>query len=326
MHWFFVAATWLDILAISVTIGTLTCQAWVVPNNGGESTSRYLWRGLALALIVLTLTTGLILISRTLELDGASFSQLREAVPLVISHTQFGVIWRWRAGATMVLWAAWFVGRHRRWRGMAQCLLCLSLLVVVFSRSATGHAGDHGAFAVAVWVDSLHVIGGALWVGSLFAMSLMVFPSLHSQGEVNKALAADVFGRLSRIMAAALAIIISTGIYNSWQGLGNITALWESTYGQILITKLVLVAAMLTIGAHNRYRKLPRLERWAAGRDATVAPFVHSWRAVNIESLLGVLVIFAAAALHHGMPPADGHHRVDGSRQEPVSTTPPQVR
>ena len=163
-----------------------------------------------------------------------------------------------------------------------------------------------------------------VWVGGLSPMSWRLFPPLRGLAEQERSLAANVFGRLSMVAGIAFAVIIGTGLYNAWMGLGSVAALWHSRYGRILLVKLALVAWMLALGSHNRYLKLPALRRWAGGgwephplwsrlpgwhhlerRTVRRQVFAHSVRTVHLESILGAFVLLAAAVLHHGMPPAD---------------------
>lgn len=330
MEWFFVFATWLDVAAISACIGTLICAAWVLPRDAPGALKHTVWAGFGWATAMLTVASGVWLTSRTLEFSGASFSALGHFLPLVLKGTQYGLIWSWRLGAVGVLWLCWFAGRHQPQGRSVAWLAAGGLLFVVFTRSATGHAGDQGIFSPAVWVDGLHVVAGAVWVGSLFTMSLRVMPWLMNAADDQRVLVAEVFERLSTTAGIALLAILITGILNSWEGLGHIESLWRTRYGQILLAKLVLVAWMVGIGAHNRYVKTPQLARWAnrtpksrplAARlfgpesrpprgspesDATLLRV--SARAVNTESLLGIGVLVAAALLHHAMPPTDIRH------------------
>jgi len=319
MEWFFAFATWLDVLAISGCIGTLVCAAWVVPRHASGSLNRPLWGGFGASVALLTLASGVLLVSRTMEFSGASFASLGTYVPLVIGRTHYGLVWRWRVGAMSLLWLSWAAGRRESRSLGAEWLAGLALLVVVYSRSATGHAGDHGSFAVGVWVDMLHVLGGAVWVGTLFAMSLSVFPRLLRLEEGRDSAGAEIFGRLSTVAGIALVLIVVTGIYNAWQGLGSVNAPWHSRYGHVLAFKLVLVAWMVFLGAHNRYIKLPALHQRAGnGGRATAQGDVlgRCARSVHTESALGVCVLIAAAVLHHAMPPADvPPHPVDSSSQ-----------
>lgn len=330
MDWFFVFATWLDVLAISACIGVLVCAAYVLPRNAPGDLKEAVWAGFGCATALLTVASGVLLASRTLEFSGASFSGLGHFLPLVLRRTQYGMIWSWRMGAVGLLWLCWFAGRHGRHGRVIESLAGGALLIVVFSRSATGHAGDRGIFAPAVWVDSLHVLSGGIWVGSLLAMSVLIMPWLLRDVDEQRALAADVFERLSTTAGAALMAILITGAFNAWQGLGHIEALWRSPYGRILLAKLALIAWMIWLGAHNRYVKIPRLARWAGRQSASnplaarvlgppprviggspgpnAGPLRTAARAVNTESLLGIGVLVAAALLHHAMPPTDMPH------------------
>lgn len=324
MGWFFAFATWLDVLAISACVGMFVCAVWLLPCDAPSSLKNAVWNGFGWAVALLTIASSVLLASRTLEFSGASFSELGHFLPLVLKRTQYGLIWSWRMGAVGVLWWCWLAHRHGSKGRISKLLAVGALLLVVFSRSATGHAGDHGIFAPTVWVDSLHVLSGAIWVGSLFAMSLRVLPWLSSVAIDERRLILDVFGRLSTTAGAALLTILITGAFNAWVGLGRIGVLWHSHYGRILLAKLALVAWMVGLGAHNRYVKVPALAHWAhrmpgphplvggavveALPESDARPLQVSARAVNTESLLGIGVLAAAALLHHAMPPTDLHH------------------
>jgi copper resistance protein D len=342
---FFVFATWLDVLAISACIGALVCAFRLLPRTAPGGLKATVWTGFGWATGLLTVASGVLLASRTLEFSGASFSGLGHFLPLVLKRTQYGLIWSWRMGAVGVLWLCWLAGRHRRRGRTVEWLAGGALLLVVFSRSATGHAGDQGIFSAAVWIDSVHVIAGAVWVGSLFAMSLQVMPWLSSVADDQRTLVMEVFERLSATAGAALLVIVITGTLNAWEGLGGIGSLWDSRYGQILLVKLALVACMVGIGAHNRYVKLPQLARWASRTPRQLPPFGPRYiegtrvardlpapdagplrvsaRAVNAESLLAIAVLAAAAVLHHAMPPTDIHHFRNGAAlSSPASNSP----
>lgn len=279
---------------------------------------------LGVAVALLTLSSAGILISRVLELDGGSWSQVPAALPLALKVTHYGHVWVWRIPALLLLWLAWgwsFRHRHHTW---AAWLMVVAAAGIALTRSETGHPADHGDFTFAVWADWVHLLSAAIWVGSLFGMSLAIFPKLLRAGESAGEHSAEIFQRLSTLSGVALAVILASGIYTAIGQLGSFSALWTSSYGMTLDVKLFIVLLMIMFGAHNRYIKLPRLLRLAGkpvprplfgkllrgfvctDRAGGALTEVRSCaRAVLIESLLGVAVIAAASVLLHGMPPAE---------------------
>lgn len=199
--------------------------------------------------------------------------------------------------------------------------MALALAAIVITRSNTGHPADDGDFTIAVWVDWLHALGAGAWVGSLFGMTLVVFPRLLQRGPEAIEPAADIFQRLSTLCGVALAVLLAAGIYSAIGQLGTFAALWTSRYGLTLDVKIALVLVMIAIGAHNRYVKLPHLLSAAAPDDPyppagtsirvpaspTNMPVRSCACSVLAESLLGLAVIGAAAYLIHSMPPSDMH-------------------
>ncbi|MFJ3247636.1 copper resistance protein CopC [Streptomyces sp. NPDC086782] len=62
--------------------------------------------------------------------------------------------------------------------------------------------------------------------------------------------------RFSRIAFGAVVVLVVTGVYQSWRGLGSWTTLTGTEYGRLLLVKLVVVALLLAVAARSR--------RWTA--------------------------------------------------------------
>ncbi|MGH8227441.1 MAG: copper resistance D family protein [Steroidobacteraceae bacterium] len=301
-------------------------------------------RLLGFAVLLLCASSLADLASRVLEFNGDSWHSFAADVSLAIEATHFGHIWRWRVPALCILALAW-VGAKRHPRcAWLDWLMALAAAAIALTRSDTGHPADHGDFVLAVWIDWAHLMAGAVWVGSLFGMTLVVFPKLLGAGARAIELTAGLFERLSTLAGAALAGVLATGIWTALQELDRFSDLWTSAYGITLDVKVLLVLSMIAVGAHNRYVRLPRLieaagrppkrslggallewttpHRHRAGARPSAADTVADTnakgageadaeivrgcaRAVLAESLIGIAVIAAASVLLHGIPPAD---------------------
>ncbi|MGH8378967.1 MAG: copper resistance D family protein [Gammaproteobacteria bacterium] len=321
-----IALTAFDVCMLVTVIGLLACWLAVLPREEGGALETGVLRLLGAAVALLTLSSFGILLSRTLELNGGSFGQLWADLPLALKVTHYGHVWVWRIPALLLLWLAWGWCLRHRHHSWAAWLMVIAVAGIALTRSETGHPADHGDFTFAVWVDWLHLLSGSVWVGSLFGMSLAIFPKLLRRGKTAGEDAAVVFQRLSTLSGIALAVILATGIFTAVGELQSWGALWTSSYGRVLDVKILLVILMIAFGAHNRYAKLPRLLH-SVGKPVKETPFTKlfgifktnapsgnvnimrsSARAVYAESVLGVGVVIAASVLLHGMPPADMRH------------------
>lgn len=278
--------------------------------------------GVVIALV--TLAAFGILLSRTLELDGGVWSTLFSDMWLALTVTHFGAIWIWRIPALAILWLAWGWSLRHPDHAWIHWLMVPAVAAIALTRSETGHPADHGDFMPAVWIDWAHILAAGTWIGCLFGMSLAVFPVLLRGRDRTLKQSADIFQRLSTLSGAALVVLLACGIYNAVEELNSFHALWSTLYGIVLDIKIAIVLALLALGAHNRYVKLPQLQQ-AVGRPASTSwpgklfrsamrrktPYNHGdivpacARAVLVESLLGIAVIGATAVLIHAMPPAD---------------------
>ena len=111
-------------------------------------------------------------------------------------------------------------------------------------------------------VNPLHLLGGSLWLGTLFVLMVcglgqMLRPSVPST-EREQAVA-EMVRRFSVVGLASAALLGITGIITGWTHLNPLSALWTTPYGYALIAKLCVVAVVLGLGAWNWRRVGPSL-------------------------------------------------------------------
>ncbi len=337
MHPLYIGFTALDVLSVVAVLGLLACWLGVLPQAPVARIDAAMSRLLGMAVVLLTLSSVGILLARTLEMEGSRWTGLLSALPIVLKVTHYGHVWVFRLPALALLWYGWrTIGQHQR-RAWPGWLMVAAAAAIALTRSETGHPADNGDFTLAVWIDWVHLLAGSAWVGSLFGMSLAVFPQLLAQLQKPPVLAAETFERLSRLAGFALGAVLLTGAYTAWHELGSWESLWDTQYGRILTVKLLLVAGMIALGARNRYGHLPNLQRLSGrssrrlrhfgaasdahrGRRPSEESAVRAcFRTVSVEGLLGLGVILAASTLLHSMPASEMKNAHSAQLSRPAS-------
>lgn len=89
----------------------------------------------------------------------------------------------------------------------------------IVCRAFHGHAASDGDFSVREGIQFLHLSAIAAWGGGILVAGLITIPKLASVKDLGYV---ERFGRsLSRTVSVALAIVILSGSYNAWKGLGG---------------------------------------------------------------------------------------------------------
>ncbi|MFH8533614.1 copper resistance CopC/CopD family protein [Streptomyces tendae] len=115
--------------------------------------------------------------------------------------------------------------------------------------AAAEHASAGIQVPVAMTSSVLHLLATAVWLGGLVALLTTLRASRPAPD-------AATVARFSRTAFTAVTVLVVTGVYQSWRGLGSWEALTGSTYGRLLLAKVVLVAVLLAVAAVSR--------RWTA--------------------------------------------------------------
>ncbi|WP_406457350.1 copper resistance protein CopC [Streptomyces sp. NBC_01622] len=106
------------------------------------------------------------------------------------------------------------------------------------------HASAGIQVPVAMTSAVLHLLAMSVWLGGLTALLTVLYRS--------PGLDAAPVARFSRLAFISVTVLVVTGVYQSWRGLGSWNALTGTSYGRILLVKLGAVVLLLAAAAWSR--------------------------------------------------------------------------
>ena len=127
-----------------------------------------------------------------------------------------------------------------------------------------GHAGaTEGALGVAHRIsDIAHMIAAAVWIGGIGAFALLLRRPAQIQSAAHVIVVVRSLENFSHVGTAAVGIVVLTGIFNGFVILGaDVSPIFYSTYGLLLLAKVALFAVMLVLSANNRWKITPSLKQ-----------------------------------------------------------------
>lgn len=135
--------------------------------------------------------------------------------------------------------------------------------------AAAEHASAGLQVPVAITSSVLHLLAMAVWLGGLTALLTLLS---RAAGPVT--VPAATVTRFSRLAFASMTVLVFTGIYQSWRGLGSWQALADTSYGRLLVVKLAAVTVLLLMAAVSRQwtARLASVEVSAAVRERVPEP------------------------------------------------------
>jgi putative copper export protein/mono/diheme cytochrome c family protein len=130
--------------------------------------------------------------------------------------------------------------------------------LLTFSLTSHGGAGD-GAFW-AVLSDYIHLLASAAWLGALAMLIPLMRWARRGLGSAERFLyMANVFDRFSIVAGLSVLAILSTGAFNGLAQIPSLDALFDTTYGRVLVVKLALMTPLLAVAGLNALYLKPRL-------------------------------------------------------------------
>ena len=166
-------------------------------------------------------------------------------------------------------------------------------LGAALTATLVSHAAASGALTQMA-LDLVHVIAISVWSGGVVALLAV---ALRPRTKKDEAKLGALVWRFSLVALVCVAVLISTGVLQALGRLVLLEDLYETPYGIALLAKVLLLVALLAVGALNLFRFGPRMRRgMLAGAGLT--------RSMLGETAAFACVLLASSFLTALPPPA----------------------
>ena len=196
-------------------------------------------------------------------------------------------------------------------------------LGVVWTFSRAGHGATTPPSWLSISIDMVHLLAVATWVGGLLMLVGAIFPR-RDPDELRAVL--PIF---SRVAFTAVVLLVASGTYSAWRGIGTVHAVFTTTYGLLVVGKVALLCGILTVANLSRRLVRRRVVAFAMTeavvaaqreRDDAAVLTERLRRAVSVEAVVGLVVLGFSAVLV-GEP--RGKEALLAADRAPVSTSAP---
>ncbi len=217
----------------------------------------------------------------TLVLMAVLGLQWRTFVPnLALSTTLFALaavavgLWQWRAGRPLRL-------------GPMLGLLVAAATLATFSLGS--HAAAVPGSGWAVLVDFVHLVAAAAWLGGLLLLTGLLWRARRHLTQISLARLGEIIRRFSSMAGLSVFVLALTGLFSSLVQLPQLSDLWTTTYGWLLLAKLCLIGLAMAVALLNNR---------AVHGNAVLPPAGQLFlRRVLVESCLGLGILVVVALL-----------------------------
>lgn len=176
--------------------------------------------------------------------------------------------WLRLLGAALLLAAALVTGRYAVFGG------AVGATAIVSSYGFIGH----NAVAFASLAAVVHVTALSIWIGGLFGLVRVLWRNPSRRGAL--------VSRFSRLAGWTLVVTVATGAGLAVSRLGAPSDLWATSYGRILVAKVLVVAVVMALGASNRLTI-------TGDRDLTARSTLQRLRRVGVWELGTATLVIA---------------------------------
>ena len=158
--------------------------------------------------------------------------------------------------------------------------------------------------AILTWI---HITCAAIWVGGSLFIGVVFAPILKKMSmpiEERLQLMIKVGRRFNKLAVPALIILMATGMYQAHLILQKSDLLLESSYGNILVIKIILVIALIvTFAIHVRVIRKDVEEKIMSKQISDDQLQVLRKKIIilgEITVVLSIIILFLAAVLNSG--------------------------
>jgi copper transport protein len=188
---------------------------------------------------------------------------------------------------------------------------------IVVTFAATGHSQSTNPRWLAVTIDALHMTAMIVWLGGLAILVASTMSSRDPETEDDSVELAAGMPIFSRVALTAVATLAVTGTFQAWREVGAWAALTATTYGRLVLIKVLLLGVLICTGYLARRVVLRR--DWAGGNGTSLlSPVQRLRRTLVVEVIVGAVVLAATGVLI-SQPP--GKVALAAQQSKPASAT-----
>ncbi|WP_260288249.1 copper resistance CopC/CopD family protein [Peribacillus aracenensis] len=203
----------------------------------------------------------------------------------VLNATNFGAVWIIEVLILLLLFLVIYFMLENSLNKSLPFFSFIIMASLMICKALTGHTAAVPNQVLAVLMDFLHLLSMALWLGGLMAI-LVILPGLADRQAVQedkKTFYWSIIQRFSRWAFLFVIILIVSGIYSSLQHVPTIHSLFYTTYGQLLLAKIILMLVMIVLGGFHFLRGKKQTRKLGYS--------------VGMEFGLGIVILLIAALL-----------------------------
>ena len=170
----------------------------------------------------------------------------------------------------------------------------------------SGHASIQSPTVIFFPADVLHVLAASIWVGGV-ACLLIALPAATRRlpGPQRSRLLLATLTSFSPLALASVFVIATTGVVQAYIDVRSVDALFNTTYGLLIVAKTVLLLVLICLGWINRERLIPAFQRIARAEEPPGGAGILARRTLRGELGLMLCVFGVTAALISYAPPID---------------------
>lgn len=197
------------------------------------------------AAVVALVGVALSLLAQVGQAAGRSLPSSVGLVGDAVANTRFGAIGAARLGAAALTVVVGLLPWPRSRRASIGAAAVAAVMVVL--PAIGGHAWTARPRWLAVAVDQVHLLAGAVWIGGLAALVVAWLAAASSE-------ATTMGRRFSRVALVAAAVVVASGVASSVIEVRSLSGLTDTTYGRILLLKIAAVAVLVAVAWQSRRR------------------------------------------------------------------------
>ena len=164
--------------------------------------------------------------------------------------------------------------------------LIIGSIAVLFSFTLAGHSQLGGVFTQ--FLLMVHLFGIAFWLGALLPFRwICLQDNTNNLGEL-----AHRFGVFAMLYVG---LLLGAGLGYAYILLGELSLILTTSYGNLLLIKMLLVVALLSLAALNKFKLVPSLEK---NHLQGVRQFQSS---VKLEIILVLIILIGSSLLTTSM-------------------------